>query len=200
MNAMQKNVILVCVIIMSVSFVLIQFVIGTKYQAVKTTQKTLEVDNALKKTRLENITQLKTPLNTLEVSMAQIDIAGLPTGNALPETIEQVEALMKTVDGFSVASFSPTLTTPTISSETATGSNTSDFTLAVTGDPAKLTNLFDAFANSIRPMYVKNIIISPIAGSTSINVALSMTTYSGDSGKTGTATEGASSTTTGGTQ
>jgi hypothetical protein len=175
MNGAQKNVIMVCVIIIAVCFVSVQFLVGKKYQDTKTAQKTLELDNQTKKSRLESI-NIIAPLTTLETAMAQIDQAGLPQGDALPETIEQVESLMKTVEGFTVTSFSPTLTKSVAG---GVASNQNDFTLSVTGDPAKLNNLFDAFAASIRPMYVKNLIISPVAGSTSVNIALSMVTFNG---------------------
>jgi Tfp pilus assembly protein PilO len=176
MNGAQKNVIMICVIIIAVCFVSVQFLFGKKYQDTKTAQKTLELDNQTKKSRLESINNIISPLTTLETAMAQIDLAGLPQGDALPETIEQVESLMKTVEGFTVTSFSPTLTK---SIAGGVASNQNDFTLSVSGDPAKLNNLFDAFASSIRPMYVKNLIISPIAGSTSVNIALSMVTFNG---------------------
>lgn len=174
MNNVQKNVILVCVIVISVCFVLIQFVIGKKYQDARNNQKTLETENISKKSRLDDINNIRTPLKSLEDAMAQIDAAGLPQGDALPETIEQVESLMKTVDGFTVTSFSPTLTKSGVAT-----SNQTDFTLSLSGDPTKLTNLFNAFTDSIRPMYVKSVIISPIVGSGSVSVALSMVTFNG---------------------
>ncbi|GEM_PF-6875148 len=187
MNGTQRNLLMSSILVMALCFLAIQFYLGDHLKTARENASVAQSEVTAKKNRLKYIGDIKVPLKNLETSMSQVETIGLPKEESVPEILEQIEQLVLTQGSFGIVSFDPNLskaaktTTPT---ETPGGVTESSFTLSLTGNPDNLGSLFDAFNENIRPLAIKNLTITPIAGSSDVTIALSMVIYSTSKGST----------------
>lgn len=160
MSSQQKNIILVCLLVVLGSLASVHFLLGPKYQTALTTKSGLESGLESKRKRLASINEIRVPLAKLETSMTQIESIGLPRGEQIPDLLEFVEQALYSQTDMTIVSFTPTVGKAG-PGEASGGYVETPYTITVKGPSGKLSTVLDLLNTTIRPMAVKSVSITP---------------------------------------
>lgn len=178
MNPQQRNVVLICVLLIAAGFMLNHLVLGPRYQTALVARDSLQAEVTAKEQRLANIKAIRTSLPKLEAGIGQIDTIGLPKNEEIPDLIELVEQAVLSQSDMQLITFAPSL----VNAKTAgdSGYVETTYTLSVKGQANKLASFIDILHNAIRPMYVKSITLAPEKDEPAgvVVASLNMTTFS----------------------